>query len=140
MARAADLLGDKWTLLILRELFYGVSRFEDLREDMSAPRAVLSQRLQRLVDEGIIEKHPYRESGRRTRFEYRMTAKGFDLGLVLLALMQWGDKHLREDAEPLSVIDAKTREKLSVALATRKGRVVPADQVTTRILARKTAR
>ena len=140
MARAADLIGDKWTLLILRELFYGVSRFEDLRQDMAAPRAVLSQRLQRLVDEGIIEKHPYQERGSRTRFEYRMTEKGVELGLVLLALMQWGDKHLRTDPEPLSIIDAKTREKLVVAFATRKGRVVPTAQVTTKISAIKRAK
>ena len=130
MARASDLIGDRWTLLILRALFYGVSRFEDLRNDMAAPRAVLSQRLSRLVQEGIIARHPYREEGSRTRYEYKMTEKGMELGLVLLALMQWGDKHLRTDPEPLKVIDAKTREKLAVALATRKGRVVPLTQAT----------
>ncbi|MEZ5955635.1 MAG: helix-turn-helix domain-containing protein [Hyphomonadaceae bacterium] len=124
MARASDLLGDRWTLLILREAFYGVSRFEDLRADLDAPRAALSGRLDLLVEEGVLEKRPYQEEKSRVRHEYRLSEKGRELALVLIALMQWGDKHLRDDRPPLDIVDAKTREKLTVTLATAKGRVV----------------
>ena len=125
MARASELIGDRWTLLVLREVFYGVVRFEDLRADVSAPRAVLSQRLQRLVRAGILQRRPYREQGRRTRYEYGLSDKGRELALVLLALMQWGDRHLRDDRPPLKLVDRETGETLEVTLATRTGRVVP---------------
>ncbi len=125
LARACDLLGGRWTLLILREAFYGVSRFEDLRADLDAPRAALSQRLDLLVVEGVLERRLYQEEKSRRRREYRLTEKGRELAIVLIALMQWGDRHLRDDRPPLDIVDAKTRERLTVALATRKGRVVP---------------
>ncbi len=125
MAKACDLLGDRWSLLILREAFYGVSRFEDLRADLDAPRAALSERLDRLVQEGVLERRPYQEEKSRVRHEYRLTDRGRELAIVLIALMQWGDKHLRDDAPPLDMIDAKTKERLTVSLATAKGRVVP---------------
>lgn len=125
MAKASELLGDRWTLLILREAFYGVSRFEDLRADLSAPRAALSERLERLVGEGILERRPYQEEKSRPRHEYRLTAKGRELALVLIALMQWGDRHLGDGGPALDIVDATTREALTVALATAEGRVVP---------------
>jgi DNA-binding HxlR family transcriptional regulator len=129
MARASELLGDRWSLLILREAFYGVTRFEDLRADLDAPRAVLSERLARLVDAGIITRDPYREPGRRLRHEYRLTAKGRELALVLLALMQWGDQYLRDDSPRLKIIDRNTGERLTVALVTRSGRIAPLENV-----------
>jgi DNA-binding HxlR family transcriptional regulator len=130
MAKATELLGDRWTLLILREAFYGVSRFEDLRADLGAPRAALSERLERLVGQGILERRPYQEEKSRLRHEYRLTPKGRELALVLIALMQWGDRHLREDGPALDIVDATTREKLTVTLATTNGRVVPLQAAT----------
>jgi len=125
MARASELIGDRWTLLILREAFYGVTRFADLCADLSVPRAVLSQRLDQLVQAEILQLSPYQDAGSRTRFDYRLTEKGRELALVLLALMQWGDRYLRDDPAPLKVVDSKTGDTLSVALITRTGRVVP---------------
>lgn len=125
MVRTSDLIGDRWSLLILREAFYGVTRFEDMRADIAAPKAILSQRLLRLVEAGLLERRPYQEPGARQRYEYALTDKGRSLGLLLIALMQWGDDNLREDAAPLGIVDALTGETLHVALATHDGRVRP---------------
>ena len=90
---AVGILGERATFLVLREAFNGVRRFDDMQRRTAMPRQVLSQRLGRLVDEGLLRKVPYQESGQRRRTEYRLTEKGLDLYPVLLALMAWGDKH-----------------------------------------------
>ena len=100
VARTVALVGDKWTFLLLREVNNGVRRFEPLQRRLGAPRAVLAARLAHLVDAGLLERAPYREAGQRTRFEYRLTQRGADLRPVLVALMQYGDQHLAEDAGP----------------------------------------
>lgn len=97
---AVGMIGEKWTFLVLREMFSGVRRFADLQRRTHAPRQVLSDRLSRLVAGGLLRKAPYREHGQRTRYEYRLTEKGFDLYPVLVALMQWGDKHATGPAGP----------------------------------------
>jgi DNA-binding HxlR family transcriptional regulator len=94
IARTLELVGEKWSLLVLREVFSGVRRFDDLRRRIGAPRQVLSARLATLVDAGVLRRQPYQEPGRRTRYEYRLTAAGMDLYPVLVALMRWGDRHL----------------------------------------------
>ncbi|GAW41451.1 putative HTH-type transcriptional regulator YtcD [Brevundimonas sp. SH203] len=133
MARAATLLGDKWTLLILREAFYGVSRFEDLRLDLAAPRAALSQRLDTLVADGVLERSPYKENNSRLRHEYRLTPKGRELAIILIAIMQWGDRHMRDDAPPLVLRDQDTHEALTLALTTASGRIVSPDKIEKRL-------
>lgn len=135
MARATALLGDRWTLLILREAFYGVSRFEDLRLDLTAPRAALSQRLDNLVAKGVMERQPYKESGSRLRHEYRLTIKGRELAFVLIAIMQWGDRHLRDDPPPIVLRDRDTHEPVSLTLATASGRIVSPGKVERQIVA-----
>ena len=87
------ILGERPTFLVLREAFNGVRRFEDMQRRTGMPRQVLSQRLARLVTEGLLRKVPYQESGQRRRTEYRLTEKGLDLYPVLVALMEWGDKY-----------------------------------------------
>ena len=98
--RTLDIVGEKWTFLVLREAFNGVRRFADMQAITGAPRQVLSARLTRLVDEGLLRKVPYREPGQRQRDEYRLTEKGLDLYPLLVALMHWGDKHLAGDGGP----------------------------------------
>jgi len=93
IAAAVGLIGDKWTFLVLREAFNGVRRFDDMRRRTQAPRQVLSDRLSKLVDEGLLRRAPYQEHGQRARLEYRLTEKGLDLYPVLVAMMEWGDKH-----------------------------------------------
>jgi DNA-binding HxlR family transcriptional regulator len=91
VARALEAVGDRWTMLVIRDAFQGVRRFDDFQERLGVARNVLSDRLSRLVDEGILEKRPYHERPRR--FEYRLTPKGMDLFPVLVSLMSWGDRH-----------------------------------------------
>jgi len=87
------LIGERPTFLVLREAFNGVRRFADMQRRTGMPRQVLSDRLARLVGEGLLRKVPYQESGQRKRYEYRLTEKGLDLYPVLVALMEWGDRH-----------------------------------------------
>src|SRR5256885_1510743 len=85
IARTLQVLGEKWTLLIIRESFYGATRFEQFHRVLQCPRNLLSERLTLLVDEGILERSEYREPGRRARKEYRLTDKGRELMHILLA-------------------------------------------------------
>ena len=129
MALACELLGDRWTMLVVREAFYGVTRFDDLRADLGAPRGILSARLKMLVASGILEKHPYREGKARVRHEYQLTSRGRELALPLIALMKWGDRHLQETPSPLIILSAKTGEPLDIGFVTPSGRAVPNDEV-----------
>jgi DNA-binding HxlR family transcriptional regulator len=100
IARAMDLLGERWTILVLRESFNGVRRFDDIQQNTGAPRQVLSARLAHLVEQGLLRRVPYQEPGQRQRYEYRLTDKGLDLYPVLVGLLQWGDKYLADDGAP----------------------------------------
>ena len=91
MAKASDILGDRWSLLILREAFYGVMRFADMQADIGAPRSILTNRLVKLVDAGLLERFDYREDAARPRKAYRLTDRGRQLGIVFLAMKQWWD-------------------------------------------------
>jgi len=97
---AVGAIGEKWTFLVLREAFNGVRRFDDMRRRTQAPRQVLSDRLSRLVADGMLRRVPYQERGQRARHEYRLTQKGLDLYTVLVALMEWGDKYAVGPAGP----------------------------------------
>ncbi|WP_405059719.1 helix-turn-helix transcriptional regulator [Kribbella sp. NBC_01505] len=89
-----EIIGERWTVVVLREVFNGIRRFDDMRTRTHVPRQVLSNRLATLVDHGILRRTPYQEPGARQRFEYRLTEKGLDLYPVLIAIRDWGDKHL----------------------------------------------
>ncbi len=102
--RTLDVIGEKWTLLVLRDAFNGVRRFDQLRDHVGVSDAILSDRLRKLVAAGVLETRPYREPGHRTRNEYRLTAKGFDLYPVMISLLQWGDRYCAgPDGPPLEV-------------------------------------
>jgi DNA-binding HxlR family transcriptional regulator len=90
---AVQIIGEKWTFLVLREAFNGVRRFGDMQRRIQAPRQILSNRLARLVAEGLLRKVPYQERGQRRRAEYRLTEKGIDLFPLMAALLEWGNKH-----------------------------------------------
>lgn len=90
--RTLDVVGEKWTLLVLREAFYGVRRFDDFQRAIGCARNILSRRLATLVEHGILERHGYREPGSRPRSEYRLTDKGRELFPALVGLLQWGDR------------------------------------------------
>ena len=95
-------VGDRWTLLILRDLFRGVRRFERLHRDLGIARNLLTDRLKKLVDMGIVLRVPYQD--RPVRNEYRLTAKGIDLSPALVALMGWGDRWYAADGPPTVLV------------------------------------
>ena len=113
MAAATEIVGDRWTLLILREAFYGVIRYDDMLADLGISRSILSDRLSKLVERGLLEKQPYREANDRERMAYVLTARGREFGMVMLALLQWGNAEIeggprfviakRSDASEVSV-------------------------------------
>jgi len=119
--RALDVLGEKWTLLVLREAIYGLQRFDDFARALKCGRGVLSSRLKTLVAAGIMEKQDYAEPGHRSRAEYRLTAKGRDLYPALLALSQWSDRwNLPEDGPVALVTDKEdTRRAVKVVMTSR---------------------
>jgi DNA-binding HxlR family transcriptional regulator len=100
IAKALELVGERWTLLIVRDVFLGRRRFDELRDSLGVASNVLTDRLARLVENGILERVRYSE--RPERFEYRLTKKGGDLRVPLLALMQWGDRYLSEEPPRLA--------------------------------------
>jgi DNA-binding HxlR family transcriptional regulator len=97
---AVGIIGEKWTFLVLREAFNGVRRFGDMQRRTQAPRQILSDRLARLVREGLLRRVPYQDEGQRARHEYRLTGKGRDLYPIIIALMHWGDRYAAEPAGP----------------------------------------
>ena len=103
VAGTLSVVGEKWSLLVLREAFFGVRRFADFQRVLGAPRAVLTDRLATLVDEGILRRVPYQAEGERQRHEYRLTEKGIDLYPTLVALMQWGDRYLADGDVPVGL-------------------------------------
>jgi DNA-binding HxlR family transcriptional regulator len=127
-ARALDVLGDRWTMLVLREVFNGVRRFDEISGHIGVARDVLTRRLSTLVDEGILTRTPYREPGSRTRYEYRLTQAGKDLRPVLLALMAWGDRYRAgSDGVPVSVVHADCGQLVHLALDCEAGHHLPID-------------
>jgi DNA-binding HxlR family transcriptional regulator len=94
IAKAMDVVGNRSAILLMREAFYGTTRFDDFAHRVGVSEPVAAARLKELVELGLLERHPYQEPGQRTRLEYRLTDRGADLFPVLVALMQWGDRWL----------------------------------------------
>ncbi|MEV6117375.1 helix-turn-helix domain-containing protein [Streptomyces sp. NPDC052109] len=113
IADALALVGEKYSLLVLREVFLGNGRFDQLVRNIGAPRDVLAARLRRLVDAGILTKRVYSE--RPQRFEYRATPAGLELEGVLMTLKEWGDRHIRKGVDlPMAVEHACGNELVPV--------------------------
>lgn len=106
IARTVDLVGDWWTPLVMREAFYGARRFEEFQQRLGLSRNVLTQRLERLVDEDMLTRVPYKD--RPVRHEYRLTEKGRDFFTVLAAMIRWGDRWLADPGGP--PIELRDRE------------------------------
>ena len=129
LARSFELIGDRWTLMILRSALYGVRRFDDFQADLDVPRSVLSDRLAGLVENGIMERREYREKGQRARVEYPLTRKGRTLGLPFLAITQWGDRWIGERPSPLTLRSKASGQKLSAALVDERGERVQGSDI-----------
>ena len=103
VARALELVGERWTLLVLRDAFLGLRRFDDFQGSLGIARNVLATRLDRLVESGVMEKRLYQE--RPPRYEYRLTEMGLDLWPVVMSLMQWGDRHAPPPGGPPTIVE-----------------------------------
>lgn len=131
--RGLESVGDGWTLKILREAIYGLTRFDDFARALGCGRGVLSGRLKAMVDEGLLERRTYAETGQRARAEYHLTEKGWDLVPILLALGQWQERWapspggatalVTERASGRTVLVAMTAEARTRALAMDEVRV-----------------
>lgn len=132
IARTMTVLGEPWTVLVLRDLLNGVSRFDDLVDHLGIARTVLTRRLATLVDAGFVETREYREPGRRARREYRPTATGRDLRTVLIALMAFGDRHHAGPEGPPAVVRHECGAAVGLQEVCDDGHVLtPADRVRT---------
>ena len=117
VAESLDLFGDRWSMLVIRDVMNGVRRFDDLVARLGISRATLADQLRRLTAAGILVTAEY-DSGRgRTRIEYRMSPRGWDLRHVLIALREWGDRHvLGAGKEPLRLVDRTTGHRVRLQL------------------------
>ena len=126
LGKAIEAVGDRWTLLILRGALFGVRRFDDFQKELTIPRTVLSGRLAKLVEKGVLEKKSYKEDGKRARPEYILTEAGEALRPVFMALTQWGDIWAADGAPPpISFTHAKSRQKVRPAFVDEDGRETP---------------
>jgi DNA-binding HxlR family transcriptional regulator len=103
IGRALEVVGTRSAMLLLREAFYGTTRFDDFAERVGISEPSAAARLRELVAEGLLEREPYREPGQRTRMQYRLTEKGNELFPALVALMQWGDRWLAPAGSPVTL-------------------------------------
>lgn len=125
IGKAMDVIGTRSAVLILREAYYGTTRFDDFAKRVGITEAVAASRLRELTAKGLFERQPYKEPGQRTRYEYVLTEKGRDLLPAVLALMQWGDKYLQgEHGPPIGLRDDATGEPVRVEVRSA-GREVP---------------
>lgn len=130
LMRTLEIVGERWTLLVLREALLGLRRFDDLQRALGCARNVLASRLTKLVERGILERAPYREPGSRAREEYRLTETGAELTTAVVALMRWGDRHVADRAgAPLALAPSRLGQSDSRAARLRRthGDVPPAE-------------
>ncbi len=120
-----EALGDTWSILVIRELFYGVHRFNDMQTELGISRSVLTDRLNRLVELGVAKAVPYQEPGDRVRKEYRLTRKGVALLPVMVSLMEWGDAYVNDGDGPVTLHDRDTGKVVRVELRTDDGEIAP---------------
>lgn len=106
IARALERVGEWWSILILRDAFAGMTRFEEFQDSLGIAPNMLSRRLAALVEAGLLEKHPY--SDRPPRHEYRLTERGRDFRPVLLAMLAWGNRHFAPEGASVQIVDART--------------------------------
>lgn len=134
--RTIKVVGTKSALLILREAYYGTTRFDDFCDRVGITRAAAAARLDELVGAGLLARQPYREPGQRTRDEYVLAAAGTDFMPVVWALFQWGQKHLPNPV-PLRLAHAGCNATVSVEMHCSRGHLVEPDELAVRLTSRR---
>lgn len=131
------MIGDRWSLLVLRSALYGVRRFDDFQAELDVPRSVLSNRLAALVENGLMERREYRDEGQRARIEYPLTRMGQALGLPFMAMTEWGDRWLGDGRSPLTLRRRSNGQLLRVAVVDQDGQVTPPSDIDRVVTVRK---
>jgi DNA-binding HxlR family transcriptional regulator len=130
ITRSLGVLGERWTFLILRDAFEGITRFEEFRESLGVATDVLSARLSALVEHGVMEKVEYREPGVRRRFAYVLSDAGRELFVILAGLQEWGDRHLPWPEGPsLLRLEERTGKPVRIGFIGSRGQEVPPEDV-----------
>jgi DNA-binding HxlR family transcriptional regulator len=129
IARALEVIPTRSAFLILREAFYGTTRFDDFAARVGISEPITSTRLRELVDKGLLEREDYREPGQRTRQQYRLTEMGAELFPALVALMQWGDRWLDDGGGPVELRHRDCGERVGVELRCAAGHTVTSDEL-----------
>ena len=129
IAASLDVVATRSAFLILREAFYGTTRFDDFARRVGISEPVTAARLRELVDHGLLEREDYREPGQRTRQRYRLTDKGADLFPALVALMQWGDRWLDDRGGPVELRHRDCGEPVALELRCAAGHTVTPGEV-----------
>jgi DNA-binding HxlR family transcriptional regulator len=129
IAKSLEVISTRSAFLILREAFYGTTRFDDFAQRVGISEPVTAARLRELVENGLLEREDYREPGQRTRQRYRLTEKGADLFPALAALMQWGDRWLDDRGGPVELRHRDCGEPVAVELRCAAGHEVGPDEV-----------
>lgn len=129
IAKALEVIPTRSAFLILREAFYGTSRFDDFADRVGISAPVAAARLKELVDQGLLERQDYREPGQRTRQRYRLTEKGADLFPALVALMRWGDRWLDDRGGPVEFRHRGCGEAVELELRCAAGHQVGVDEL-----------
>jgi DNA-binding HxlR family transcriptional regulator len=137
IAAALDALGDTWSILVLRELFFNRRRFNDMQRDLGISRSVLAERLNRLNGLGLIKSEPYQEPGDRVRKQYRLTRKGVGLLHTVIALMEFGNDHLGVEVGLVTLHDRQTGDPVRLELRSSSGRLVAPNEIETRLHPRR---
>jgi DNA-binding HxlR family transcriptional regulator len=128
ISSALDVIGDRWSLLVLRGVFRGTYRFSEIRDELGIASNLLTTRLGRLVDQGVLEKVQYQD--RPIRFEYRLTAAGRALSPVLISLMQWGDQYRNDGDAPVTLLHSDCGAPIeNITHCTKCGDVVDATSI-----------
>ncbi|GAB3895807.1 helix-turn-helix domain-containing protein [Microbispora bryophytorum subsp. camponoti] len=131
--RVLDLLSTKTVFLVVRECFYGTTRFDDFVTRVGASAPAVSRALKQLKAAGIVASVVYREPGSRARDEYRLTEAGEDLLPVFLSLIQWGDRHLQDGRPPLSFVEAGTGRPIQVRVSAEPAPETVCDDIEIRV-------
>ncbi|AVV47959.1 transcriptional regulator [Streptomyces sp. P3] len=130
IARTLEIVGEKWTILILREVWYGSSRFGDFERVLGCPRNLLATRLRKLVEEGVLATEKYKEPGTRSRPKCVITPEGIDLVPAVIGLMRWGDRHCSApDGSPLLMRHHACGAHVEVRLRCLEGHPVPVEEL-----------
>ena len=123
--RSVREVGDYWMMLIIREAFMGKKRFAEFQTTLNVSKSVLTRKMKALVEKGILEKVAYQEPNQRKRFEYHLTQKGRDLNVIIIALMEWGNKYLvDEDGDRMKMIDRENQSDVTLGFLNQAGEIL----------------